>query len=113
MSTTYGWRALFWFGSGPPVLIIAFRWWLPETNASQVMKAERESRMLQQGGPESTAAVEAKAWFKEVRISLRENWFLFIYMVVLMTGFNSCSHGSQDLYPTFLKNGEAVCLSPS
>lgn len=25
-------------------------------------------------------------------------------MVVLMTGFNSVSHGSQDLYPTFLKN---------
>lgn len=29
---------------------------------------------------------------------------LFIYLVVLMTGFNSCSHGSQDLYPTFLKD---------
>ena len=25
-------------------------------------------------------------------------------MVVLMAGFNSVSHGSQDLYPTFLKD---------
>ena len=25
-------------------------------------------------------------------------------MVILMAGFNSISHGTQDLYPTFLKN---------
>ncbi|KUI58337.1 hypothetical protein VP1G_05589 [Cytospora mali] len=30
--------------------------------------------------------------------------FLFVYMILLMTGFNSTSHGSQDLYATFLKN---------
>jgi MFS transporter, SHS family, lactate transporter len=35
---------------------------------------------------------------------MRANWFLFVYMVVLMSGYNSVSHGSQDLYPTFLKN---------
>jgi len=29
---------------------------------------------------------------------------LFVYMVVLMAGFNSISHGTQDLYPTFLKS---------
>lgn len=32
------------------------------------------------------------------------NWVLLIYMVILMTGFNSCSHGSQDFYPPFLRN---------
>ncbi|KAK5735720.1 hypothetical protein LTR17_007892 [Elasticomyces elasticus] len=32
-------------------------------------------------------------------------------MVVLMAGFNSISHGTQDLYPTFLKN--QVGMSPS
>jgi SHS family lactate transporter-like MFS transporter len=36
--------------------------------------------------------------------ALRDNWVLFIYLIVLMTGFNSCSHGSQDFYPTFLKD---------
>ncbi|KAI1753205.1 carboxylic acid transporter [Xylaria castorea] len=110
-TTTHGWRSLFWLGSGPPVLIIAFRWWLPETNASQVMKAERESAMAQQQGSKINAITGATAWLRDVRTSLRENWFLFIYMVVLMTGFNSCSHGSQDLYPTFLKN--QVELGPS
>ncbi|KAH8156734.1 hypothetical protein CIB48_g11509 [Xylaria polymorpha] len=103
-TTTHGWRSLFWFGAGPPILIIAFRWWLPETNASQVMRAERESAMAQKQGSNTNAITGATAWLRDVRKSLRENWFLFIYMVVLMTGLNSCSHGSQDLYPTFLKN---------
>jgi SHS family lactate transporter-like MFS transporter len=29
----------------------------------------------------------------------------FIYLVVLMTAFNWMSHGTQDIYPTFLKTG--------
>jgi MFS transporter, SHS family, lactate transporter len=29
----------------------------------------------------------------------------FIYLVALMTAFNWMSHGTQDIYPTFLKNG--------
>ncbi|KAI0438710.1 carboxylic acid transporter [Xylaria telfairii] len=103
-TTTHGWRSLFWFGAGPPVLIIAFRWWLPETNASQVMRAERESAMAQKQGSNVSSITGATSWLRDVRKSLQENWFLFIYMVVLMTGLNSCSHGSQDLYPTFLKN---------
>lgn len=52
--------------------------------------------------------ISAKAWLRDVKLSLKENWFLFVYLIVLMTGFNSCSHGSQDLYPTFLKNRKAL-----
>lgn len=33
------------------------------------------------------------------------------FRVILMAGFNACSHGSQDFYPTFLKN--QVELGPS
>src|SRR5271167_3293534 len=33
------------------------------------------------------------------------------FRVILMAGFNACSHGSQDFYPTFLKN--QVELDPS
>jgi SHS family lactate transporter-like MFS transporter len=71
------------------------------------MRAERESALAHRQRSEITAISGAKAWFRDVRTSLKENWFLFIYMIVLMTGFNSCSHGSQDLYPTFLKNGKS------
>ncbi len=35
--------------------------------------------------------------------SLGSNWPRLLYVVILMTGFNFFSHGTQDLYPTFLK----------
>jgi SHS family lactate transporter-like MFS transporter len=35
--------------------------------------------------------------------TLRQNWQLTIYAIVLMTAFNFFSHGTQDLYPTFLR----------
>lgn len=104
-TTRYGWRSLFWFGAGPPVLIIAFRWALPETNHFQVMKAEREARTREQAGSgEHTRATGFRSFVKDSGKALRENWVIFIYLVVLMAGFNACSHGSQDFYPTFLKD---------
>jgi SHS family lactate transporter-like MFS transporter len=35
--------------------------------------------------------------------ALLSNWKLVLYLVVLMTAFNFFSHGTQDLYPTFLQ----------
>lgn len=100
-TTSYGWRSLFWFGAGPPVLIIAYRLWLPETNGFQVMAAEREARLVlerQAGGQEDNedARVERaglKAWVKESWIAIKEYWVIFIYLIFLMTGWNSISHG--------------------
>ena len=40
--------------------------------------------------------------------TMRGRWPLFAYLVVLMTVFNMFSHGSQDLYPTFLKAAVAL-----
>ncbi|MDQ2919677.1 MAG: MFS transporter, partial [Verrucomicrobiota bacterium] len=34
----------------------------------------------------------------------RPNWKLFLYAVFLMAAFNFMSHGTQDLYPTFLQS---------
>ena len=34
---------------------------------------------------------------------IRQHWKLALYAIVLMTGFNFFSHGTQDLYPTFLR----------
>ncbi|MBQ4796728.1 MFS transporter, partial [Pectobacterium versatile] len=34
---------------------------------------------------------------------LKTHWKLCLYLVVLMTSFNFSSHGTQDLYPAFLK----------
>ncbi|KAF2234553.1 sugar transporter [Viridothelium virens] len=122
-TTSHGWRSLFWFGAGPPVLIIIFRLCLPETNAFQVMKAEREAKLAAEKAgtrvvgdgiqEESMAGVQTagdverkgiKAFLSEAGRAFRANWFLIIYMIVLMSGYNACSHGSQDFYPTFLKD---------
>ncbi len=35
--------------------------------------------------------------------ALGSRWPLLLYVVILMTAFNFFSHGTQDLYPTFLK----------
>lgn len=68
------------------------------------MKAEREARAREASPEDHARAVGFRSFVKDSGRDLRQNWFLFIYLVVLMTGFNSCSHGSQDLYPTFLKS---------
>ena len=89
----HGWRPLFWFGAGPPVLIIIFRLCLPETQAYQERKRIREEQ------PNA-----AKVFLEEGKVALKRHWLLLIYMVLLMAGFNFMSHGSQDLYPTMLSN---------
>jgi MFS transporter, SHS family, lactate transporter len=95
-------------------LIIAFRWWLPETNYFQVTKAEREFKHAARQTANGQEVVKAKgmsAFLKTAGAAVRHNWVLLVYMVVLMTGFNSCSHGSQDFYPTYLK--DQVGMSPT
>jgi SHS family lactate transporter-like MFS transporter len=87
------WRPLFWFGAGVPVLIIAFRLCLPETNAYLERQRVREET------PNAAAM-----FFKEAQVALKRHWLLLVYMVLLMAGFNFMSHGSQDLYPTMLSN---------
>lgn len=87
-------------------MIIIWRLCLPETNHFQVIKAEREAREAQEAASKGREhkATGIRAFAKNANKAMRQNWFLFAYMVVLMTGYNSISHGSQDLYPTYLKN---------
>lgn len=92
-TTNHGWRPLFWFGACPPVLLIIFRFFLPETNAFLKRQAVRESG----------DGIE-KVFFREGKIAVRRHWKTLLYMVCLMAGFNFMSHGSQDLYPTMLTN---------
>jgi SHS family lactate transporter-like MFS transporter len=59
---------------------------------------------------------ESEAWektqerVKQTQTSVRDLlsnpviWRRFVYLVLLMTAFNWLSHGTQDVYPTFLKN---------
>ncbi|OQU96999.1 hypothetical protein CLAIMM_03004 [Cladophialophora immunda] len=91
-TTSHGWRPLYWFSAGPPVLFIIFRLYLPETQAFLNRKAIRES---------SDSAT--KTFLRETQIGLRRHWLLLVYLVFLLGGLEFQTHGNQDLYPTMLK----------
>jgi SHS family lactate transporter-like MFS transporter len=44
-----------------------------------------------------------KADWGQLRRAIFSNWKLFLYLMLLMTFMNFSSHGTQDLYPTFLQ----------
>ncbi|EMC96425.1 hypothetical protein BAUCODRAFT_70264 [Baudoinia panamericana UAMH 10762] len=92
-TTPHGWRPLFWFGACPPILIIAFRLCLPETDT-----------FIERQRVRAAGDNVGKTFLNEGKVALKRHWLLLIYLVLLMAGFNFMSHGSQDLYPTMLSN---------
>jgi MFS transporter, SHS family, lactate transporter len=80
---TIGWRGLFAVGVLPALLVVFIRRNVEESPAWHRMR-ERPRRSL--------ASL------------LRNHGLLFLYVVALMTAFNFFSHGTQDLYPTFLQS---------
>lgn len=97
-TTSHGWRPLFWFGACPPVLFIAFRLMLPETEAFQ------ERQRLRDAGASDGSDSVGSVFIREGKVAVKKHWLLLTYLVLLMAGFNFMSHGSQDLYPTMLKS---------
>lgn len=97
-TTSHGWRPLFWFAAGPPVLIILFRLCLPENDAYLAQKRLRQEAEVQEGG------TQTQTFFLQGKVALKRHWVVLVYMVLLMAGFNFMSHGSQDLYPTMLES---------
>ncbi|WP_416261234.1 MFS transporter [Gibbsiella quercinecans] len=78
-----GWRGMFVIGAAP-ILLLPFIYYCVQE--SPVWLAARERK-------ESTALLPV----------LKSHWKLCIYLVLLMAAFNFFSHGTQDLYPAFLK----------
>src|ERR1700691_944106 len=76
-----GWRGMFIVGVIPALLVLYIRRNVPESPSWS------KERAVESG----TLAV------------LKSHWRLGIYAVVLMTAFNFFSHGTQDIYPTFLE----------
>ncbi|MBV9009844.1 MAG: MFS transporter [Verrucomicrobia bacterium] len=79
-----GWRGLFIVGALPAVLVLYIRAKVPE---SPSWRREKKN---------------APAFWRNLGTIGREHWLLFLYVIVLMTAFNAMSHGTQDLYQTFL-----------
>jgi MFS transporter, SHS family, lactate transporter len=76
-----GWRGMFMVGVLPALLVLFIR----------------------KNVEESPAWQERRAQPTEPRGTIKGNWGLFLYVILLMTLFNSFSHGTQDIYPTFLQ----------
>jgi MFS transporter, SHS family, lactate transporter len=84
------WRVMFMIGALPALLALYMQFKVAE---SPVWLAAREKRLL-------TGAKKESAFdWKSFRAYLPS----FLFLVVLMTAFTSFSHGTQDLYPTFLE----------
>ena len=83
----WGWRAMFWVGGIPALLALYIRTKVPE---SEAWKQHRVERTID--GP---------------RIAWQHKW-LSLYLIALMFLMNCLSHGTQDLYPDFLKHAHGV-----
>ena len=77
-----GWRGMFFVGIAPALLVFLIRMHVEESPAFTA-RADK---------PRVNPFAE-----------LARNWKIALYMIVLMTAFNAFSHGTQDLYPTFLQ----------
>ena len=78
----WGWRPLFFIG-GLPALLALF-----------VRARVKESEVWRQTRHENWSGLGR---------AIVSNWKLFLYLVILMAMMNMVSHGTQDMYPTFLE----------
>ncbi|KAG2030534.1 carboxylic acid transporter protein [Suillus americanus] len=92
----HGWRVLFWAGAGISFFAAVVRVFVPE---SAFFLRAKEQEMARG----TNTSQKSKIFIKETKDMLKRHWLLCIYAVLLMTGFNFLSHGSQDLYPTYLE----------
>jgi SHS family lactate transporter-like MFS transporter len=79
-----GWRGMFVIGALPAFLVIYIRTKVDESPAWLQGRASPETE-------------------RHVGKDITTYFWSFLFLVVLMFGFNSFSHGTQDLYPTFLE----------
>jgi len=80
----FGWRGLFIAGALPAFLVIYVRARVPESPVWQRQRAQQQPRL-------------------KMSIFVKQHGVLFIYAALLMTAFNYMSHGTQDLYATYLE----------
>jgi MFS transporter, SHS family, lactate transporter len=78
-----GWRPLFFLGSLPAILLVLF-----------IRFRVKESTVWQKA--------RTSGWAEQGREVL-SHWKLFLYLVAFMTMMLFASHGTQDMYPTFLQ----------
>ncbi|PYL14513.1 MAG: MFS transporter [Verrucomicrobia bacterium] len=89
----FGWRGLFIAGALPALLVVYIRAHVPESPVWQRSRARKKRAPLDLGG------------------FIKQHGMLFVHAVLLMTAFNYMSHGTQDLYATFLERQRGFGVS--
>jgi SHS family lactate transporter-like MFS transporter len=77
----YGWRVIFFIGGLPALLSLFVRARVRESDAWR----------------------EHRTDWASYRRAIVRHWRRFAYLVLLMAAMNCISHGTQDMYPTFLQ----------
>ena len=83
MPERLGWRPLFLLGGAPALLALFVRFFVKESEVWRRSKAESWSQLGR---------------------ALASHWKLWLYLTALMAMMNFASHGTQDMYPAFLKS---------
>lgn len=89
----FGWRGLFIVGALPALLVIYIRAHVPESPVWERHRAQRQATPF------------------HAATFIKQHGALFFYAVLLMTAFNYMSHGTQDLYATFLQKQRGFGVS--
>jgi SHS family lactate transporter-like MFS transporter len=77
-----GWRGMFMVGVIPAAMLILYMY-----------AAVPESRAFDRHSARASSTLSV----------LRSHWKIALFAIILMTGFNFFSHGTQDIFPTFLQ----------
>src|SRR5437016_2594606 len=80
----FGWRGLFIAGALPAFLVIYIRARVPESPVWKRQRTQHKPKV-------------------KMSIFIKQHGALFVYASLLMTAFNYMSHGTQDLYATYLQ----------
>ncbi|RCK64734.1 Carboxylic acid transporter [Candida viswanathii] len=101
-----GWRSLLWFSAGLSVILVVWRLFAPESPDFINLKKKKE-KFNEQLKAADEPGKKKRFWQKfdySIIVTLKTEWLMFSYLVLLYAGWNFTTHGSQDLYVTLLKN---------
>ncbi len=97
------WRLLFVLGALPSLLAV---WLLSRVDESPVWLAGRQARADKRAAP----ALGYRAQISSAKSVMTQYGRSFVYLTVLMFAFTSFSHGTQDLYATFVKHDYSLSV---
>ncbi|MGH7242700.1 MAG: MFS transporter [Phycisphaerales bacterium] len=82
MLDRFGWRTMFFLGGAPALLAVFIRFFVKESEVWHKTKAHNWNHLFR---------------------TIGSHWKIWLYLTLLMAMMNFSSHGTQDMFPTFMK----------